>query len=133
VNVPTRQSVPTAQSLRSLQGVVPGVNSIAGAVGDALGTAAHGVGSFWHSMMHDPYLKYMPNQGTLKGVPQMSSWYDASAEGRLPLDQLDPVRAAILRGVLTGSGVDASHHAPLDPLLQMILLRGLNPQNARLG
>jgi len=129
VNVPRSVPLPTATDLRTLQGVLPGYQNIA----SGLGAAAHALGVAGHAIFHDPYLKYMPNQGVLKGVPQMGSWYDASAEMRLPLDQLDPVRAAILRGVLTGSGVNADHLAPRDPALQMIMLRGLNPRNARLG
>jgi len=129
VNVPRSSAPPGASDLRSLQGVLPGYQAVA----SGLGAAAHALGVAGHAIFHDPSLKYMQNQGVLKGVPHLGSWYDASAEMRLPLDQLDPVRAAILRAVLTASPGNADRRAPTDPIQQLIMLRALNPRNARLG
>jgi hypothetical protein len=93
----------------------------------------------YNAVFHDPYIHYgAENDFALRGVPQGPSWANVYAQMNQGLGphNLDPVRLGILRGLLAGAaagGINADRLAPNDPVAQMVALRGLNPQDIRLG
>ena len=107
------------------QGLLPGYND--------LGSIVHALGRAYNATFHDPYISMMGNESALGNIPHQGGWYDASAQNRIDLTGLSPLRQAILRSVLQGSQINADMHPSNSPILQMALLRALNPQNARLG
>jgi len=124
--------LPSASLLPS--GLIPGVNSIAGTVGHALGQVPHALGGAYNAVFNDPYIKYAGmNQMALQGIPQSGSWGNVYAQMRIPVNQLPAQHLATLRAILSAAPVNADRLSPASPQLQAIALRALNARNARLG
>jgi len=122
-------------AIRTLTGSpIPGYNAIVNSAGAAAHALKEGAEAAYNGIMHDPYVHYEGmNDYALQGLQGGPSWAQTYASMRVPLQNLPPDRLAILRGVLAGSGVNADNVNNTSPAMQMIALRGLNPQNARLG